>query len=117
MGYRSITFTVVNLTEENLVLSKKNLDHGEWKDDPESIPNGGTGFFMAESKGGSLKGVEGYVRWTGGTSMGTYEIYFEKPQDKGSTIIKETVPAGYTYTQEGDPGGHDSSLKVTFKKL
>lgn len=116
MGYRSMAFTVVDSTGENLVLSKKHLEHGEWKDDPENINSDGTGYFKAESTGGSLKGVEGYVDWTGGTTMGKYEIYFEKPQDKDPTIVKVTVPDGYKYIQEGDEGGHDSKLKITFQK-
>ncbi len=118
-GYRSITCTVNNQTNEHLFMTSCNFEHGRWDSgEPIVMESGKTATFKVCSRDSALIGVQGFIKWKGGTDLKEFTVHFDKPYGGGETKFDPSCEDSthYAFQLEGSKSGHDSTLTLQFYK-
>jgi len=116
MSSRTIAIVVQNDTDLLLNLTKKDLTHGKWINEPDkSIISSSADSWEAGNKDGALIGTAGTVVYTNGAYE--FKIEFDHPLGPSATVVSHSANGQYSSKLENDNlQHHHCSCTICFYK-
>jgi len=111
--YLQVRATVINFTNDPMIITGSNLDWGKWIQSPVDTPAMGISTFASQGRDSSPSGTEGWATWKIGkaTLRGTFSCPLIGHNDQDLTC---DPPGAYRVSAQGTGGNINS---VVFKIL